>query len=154
MTATDRVIVFDDGGFPTVYPGHIDKEIGLDPYKRILDLSNRHDLVVPIAVTAGFIDVNNISGLGMAGPKADLLVHFLLDHQDRLPLWNHGLTHSYMGNYTEYDIYDDEKNVPEEVQRSNLQLSQAIFSDHGFERPTVFVPPNCQRCRFAHNRYS
>jgi hypothetical protein len=135
------IFVVDDGGLAFDRPDGHGYRIGLECYERVLNLAIRHDITIPIAVTAGFIDIHNLAGLELKNPDAHELIEFLKLHQKRIPVWNHGLTHTYDGSLTEFQLYAHSMKVPENIQRQHLELSQNIFESVGLIRPTVFVPP-------------
>jgi hypothetical protein len=135
------ILVIDDGGLPTEHPDGSGYPLGLDCYQRILELAETLDIVVPIAVTAGFIDIRNRANLKYTNPNKDKLIQFLIDNRRRLPVWNHGLTHSFDQQPTEFLLLNPIRKVPEQTQRHHLELSQTIFEECGLGRPGVFVPP-------------
>jgi hypothetical protein len=143
MRTIDKKTIFvvDDGGFILDRPDGSGYRIGMECYERVLELAIRHHISIPIAVTAGFIDIHNQAGLGLCNPYANELIEFLKSHQDYLPVWNHGLTHNHNSARTEFLLYDSNEKVPEEKQRRHLELSQQIFKSVGLQLPTVLVPP-------------
>jgi hypothetical protein len=142
MDYLDRVpIVFDDGGFPFAAPDGSGFRVGLEPYGRILDLAEKNDVVIPVAVTSAFIDTGDIAGLGMAHESSGEIIDFLLRNRERMPVWNHGLTHRIQGHFTEFGKPREEKAATAERQEKHLRLSQEIFHSAGLGRPNVFVPP-------------
>lgn len=137
MGKTDGIVlVVDDGGFPC------ENGDALEPYKRIGELAERFNVIVPVAVTACYIDLNNIAGLERINRDAEKIVDFLRTNTNRLPVWNHGLTHAYGEASTEFALYGvPSGSVPESVQQSHFELSQRIFRDAHLPLPRVFVPP-------------
>lgn len=134
-------LVVDDGGFSTSSPDGAGFAVGLSHYETLAELAERHGLRVPLAVTAGFVDLGNLSGEGLAGPESSRLVDFLKRHESVLPVWNHGLTHRYGDHLTEFGVRGSAVGVPEEVQARSVELSQAIFADLGLAVPQTLVPP-------------
>ena len=135
------VLVVDDGGLPCDDGTCGGNRIGFDAYKRVLHLAQKHQIAIPIGVTAGFLDINGVAKDSIINEDAERIISFLKENADSLPVWNHGLTHSYRGRPTEFFLYDTREKIPESVQRENLQSSQAIFESLGLARPSVFIPP-------------
>lgn len=134
-------IVFDDGGFPTANPDGTGFPVGLEPYKRILELAETNDIVIPVAVTAAYLDVNNVAGLGQVHEKAEEIILFLTRNRHRIPVWNHGLTHCYSKHSTEFDVLDNRLSVPRDIQEEHIALSQEILRISDLGEHKVFVPP-------------
>jgi hypothetical protein len=133
-------LVVDDIGIPYSYYDSGFK-VGMDPLERILGLAEDFDVRIPVAVIAGFLDVCGVSGRVPPNQDAGRIIEFLGAHPDRLPVWNHGLTHSRSGRLTEFQVFADEDRVPEETQRESLALSQEIFREVGLGEPDTLVPP-------------
>lgn len=134
------VLVFDDGGFTTTDSDGSGSPLPFAVYDRIAELACKHKVALPIAVTAKFLDVNNISGHGMANPDAERIIQFFKDNKETVPLWNHGLTHQFGSEFTEFFSYPQSKVLSEEAHHRHFSLSQKIFEEVGL--PTqIFVPP-------------
>ena len=135
------LLVVDDAGLPFDNPDGTGVPVPFDAYLRVLDLAQRFGVTIPVATTAGFIDVNNISGLGLASPHAERLVAFLDENRCWLPIWCHGLTHRFGTSFTEFDLYDNEGGVPAGRQSEILERSRGLFASLGLDPPSVLVPP-------------
>ncbi|MFP3982437.1 MAG: hypothetical protein ACLFV2_01925 [Desulfurivibrionaceae bacterium] len=136
------VLVIDDGGIPYENPDKTGFAVPFTAYEAILRLAESLQIRIPIAVTAGFIDIFNISGLNLASDYASRLVDFLRKNNDYLPVWCHGLTHQWENSFTEFDVYDkSSKPVPADSQKQRLELCRAIFVEAGLKAPEVLVPP-------------
>jgi hypothetical protein len=138
--ALKPILVFDDGGFTTTDSDGSGQPIPLAVYNRIAELAEKHNVAIPIAVTAKYIDVNNIAGCEMINPNAEWIIQFFKDHTDTVPLWNHGLTHQFGDEFTEFYNYPKEKALSEEEHHKHFSLSQKIFEEVGLSTK-VFVPP-------------
>lgn len=136
------VLVVDDGGIPFDKSNGTSNPIPFDAYQRILELAEKFNLIIPIAVIADFIDVDGISSnYRLINKDAERIIAFLKKNAFRLPVWNHGLTHSYKNHETEFFIYGAQETVPESFQREHFEMSQTIFKNVGLKPPEVFVPP-------------
>jgi len=135
-------IVFDDGAFPSFYPDGTGPVIPFENYQRLLELAERTNTVIPIAVTTAFIDVNNIASMNLTHQNSAQIVQFLQLNKDRLPVWNHGLTHHYEKNFFEFSPCTNSTAVPEEYQHKHLDLSQEILTSLDLGNMSIFVPPS------------
>lgn len=134
------VLVVDDGGFP-FSNGDYGNSIDIEPYEHLLELAKMHSTVIPIDITAGYLDIDRISNPKIVNKNAEKIVKLLRENTDSLPVWNHGLTHSFKGLPTEFLFYDSPEKIPESIQQEHLELSQKIFEYLELGRPAVFVPP-------------
>ncbi len=139
---SDKVfLVIDDIGIPNERPDLTGVTIEFSNYQRLLRIAEENDVCIPVAVTAAFLDTDNISGLGLANKDSERIVLFLSENQQYLPVWNHGLSHRFEEEFTEFGSYKEGKQVSNEIQREHLEVSQQIFSYLGLGKPDVFVPP-------------
>ena len=134
-------LVIDDVGFPRERWDGRGFEVPFAAYERLLSLARSHGIAIPVAVTAGFVDLDGMAEGVMRNPQAGRIVDFLIRNHEHLPVWNHGLTHSIAGEATEFGLLGQPGSVPEERQREHLERSQAIFARVGLPVPEDFVPP-------------
>ena len=135
----ETMLVIDDGGFITSNPDGSGFPIPFKTYVRVLELAKRHEIKIPIACTACFFDLDNISGVATPNPDADRLLKLFADNPHHLELWNHGLTHRLRDGYTEFLEYGSDP-VPEAIQVLHLESSRQIFKQVGFNTE-ILVPP-------------
>lgn len=142
MSAKDGIVlVVDDAGLPYENPDKTGYRIPFAAYERLVKLAQTYNVKIPVSVTAGFIDINNISGHDLAEPDVQRLINFFKKNRQHLPVWSHGLTHQFENAYTEFGLYDKRKSVPADIQKSRLESSRMVFRDVGLKAPKVFVPP-------------
>lgn len=140
MSRLKTILVIDDGGFSYERADSTGFPISLDNYSIILGLAKKHNIHIPIAVTAAFLDIKNISELGIANSSADKIIDFFKNNKKYVSVWNHGLNHMYNGEFTEFGSYSGSNRSPKE-QSHILDISQKIFSSVGLAKPEVLVPP-------------
>lgn len=132
-------IVFDDGGLITSNPDNTGFKIDFVAYERLLELAKRNDIKIPIACTASFFDFNNCYDKSIINKNAEKIIRLVQNNKDYLEIWNHGLTHMYNNEYTEFYSYVNGK-VSHEIQEYNIKTSRQIFETAGIKTQT-FVPP-------------
>lgn len=134
-----NILVFDDGGFITSNPDNTGFKIKFYVYERILELAKRNEIKIPIACTASFFDFNKLYNKSIPNPDSDKILSLVMKNPDYLEIWNHGLTHMFGNNYTEFDLYSKET-ITENIQDEKIRLSQKIFTSLGITSSTL-VPP-------------
>ena len=133
-------LVFDDAGFGHVRPDGTGSPIPFGVYEHLLRLAKTTGTVIPVALTAKFIDTENVAGLGMANPYAADLIALLKENSDWLPVWHHGLTHMYGDAQTEFLLYRGCQSLSEADHSRHFNLASLIFRAQGLA-PRVLVPP-------------
>jgi hypothetical protein len=134
-----KYIVFDDGGFINSNPDNSGFPIGFNVYERILELAKKNEIIIPLACTANFFDIDRLYNKSKINPDAVKIMNLIRDNSDYLELWNHGLTHMFKNDYIEFYSYLDGE-IDRTVQFEKFKLSQKIFNRLGFF-PVTFVPP-------------
>lgn len=132
-------ICFDDGGLIKTNPDNSGFKIEFKVYDRILELAKRNEIKIPIACVASFFDLDKVFNKSNVNLDSERILNLIVGNKDYLELWNHGLTHCYNNEYTEFWSYSD-GSVNQEIQEEKLNLSQQIFNKLGFY-PDTFVPP-------------
>jgi len=141
MTKSKNIfLVVDDGGFPFAQGDH-GKSISLDSYMNILELAYLSSTVIPIGITAGYLDVDRISNPKIVNKDAEKIVKLLQENAETMPVWNHGLTHTYNNRPIEFFFYDSQAKIPAGIQQEHLVLSQKIFAYLDLVSPKVLIPP-------------
>ncbi|MCZ6702960.1 MAG: DUF2334 domain-containing protein [Ignavibacteria bacterium] len=136
---SDHVLVIDDGGMIYSNPDNSGFRINFKAYERILSLAKSNEIKIPIACTAIFFDTDNSFSNKLINPDAEKILRLFEENPDHLQFWNHGLTHTYDSEYTEFFSYNTGI-IEERIQDEHLKLSQQIFEKLGFY-PKTFVPP-------------
>ena len=135
------LLVVDDIGAANELPDGSGAPIDFSNCQRLLRIAIENKVRIPVAVTAGFLDIDNVAGLGVTNRHADKIIRILEENRQHLPVWNHGLTHRFEDEYTEFGSYKQGRDVSAELQRQHLEVSQKIFKSIGLGEPDVFVPP-------------
>ena len=99
-------LVFDDGGFIYSKPNNTGFKIDTKVYYRLLSLAKKNEIKIPVACTAAFFDVDNISKLNTVHPEAERILKMFDENRDFLEIWNHGLTHRYQSDFLEFYLYE------------------------------------------------
>ena len=128
---SENIIVFDDGGMIHSNPDNTGFEIDIKVYDRLLLLAKKHEIKIPIACTAMFFDIDNIAGLQQLNTNVDGILNILSKNPDYLEIWNHGLSHQFQNEYTEFYSYSKGA-ISVEYQESHIKISQQIFNNLGF----------------------
>jgi len=133
--------IIDDGGFDYVLAKEKKGKINMDTYYNILKLAKDFDIKIPICFTMKYLDKENISGLGTPLDYLDELIGFLKQNSRYIEIGYHGLTHEDNGHIGEFYHLEENKPVPERIQKEHLEKSQKIFDYWGLRFPELFVPP-------------
>ena len=143
-------LVIDDGARPYLQDGNQRIPITIQNYQLILEIASSFDIILPVAYTFRYLDINNLSGLGGALDYADELIGFIHESQCQLPLYHHGLTHGYdyvvddpcwTATHAEFFDIDHGRPISEKQQAWHITMCSRICKCLGFKPPEVFVPP-------------
>lgn len=135
------LIIVDDGGFDYAIPGDLASLVDIDAYSRIADLGRQYGVRIPICFSLKYLDVNRRSKSALPLSYADDLMLLLQDNSDAIEFAYHGLYHEFDDGTPEFFDLVHDRAIPEDIQRSHMEISREILNDWGLEFPELFVPP-------------
>jgi len=134
-------LIIDDGGFDYLFPEKKEGKITMETYVNILKIAKKFDIKIPICFTTKYLDKENISGTGAPLEYIDELIDFLKQNSKYIEIGYHGLTHEDDSHIGEFYHFEENKPVPEKIQREHIEKSKKIFDYWELDFPKLFVPP-------------
>lgn len=117
----------------------------LNQYQKALFIFHPHSSNgvprIPICFIMKYMDVENISGVGMPLDYVYDLIEFLKNNEKYIELSYHGLTHRYKNHIGEFYCLDINKPVSVKAQKRHIEMSAKIFDYWNLDFPELFVPP-------------